>query len=228
MKTSTLAAVSALSLILTVASASAATLLSIEFKEDDQDGFDLWPASSPLTGTSSTAVFTTPETSSGTTTITVTATSSLSQALNRAGSTNGTPPGFTYQRLYEDLLIAAGPTGALSLFASGLDANTPYQFTLFAWDPGDSVDRDRQWTVQTGTGDPSSATLNWSNPLVDNNTFTMNFKITTDGAGEFSLMDTGALQGSAINGFILAQVPEPSAAVLAALGALGLFFRRRR
>ena len=111
----------------------------------------------------------------------------------------------------------------------GLDANQTYQFTLFAWDPGDSVDRDREWTVTGGTGVPTSNTLNWgTTALVDNHTFAMNFDITTDGSGAFQLTDTGALQGSAINGFILEQIPEPSAAVLAALAAIGFRARRRR
>lgn len=47
-------------------------------------------------------------------------------------------------------------------------------------------------------------------------------------AAILAAQDTGALQGSAINGFILEQVPEPSAAGLAALAALGLIARRRR
>jgi hypothetical protein len=103
--------------------------------------------------------------------VTVTASATLGQALNRGTISDGTPAWFTYSGLYRDLLIASGPTGFLTLGFSGLDANTPYQFTLFAWDPGDSVDRVREWTVQSGTGVPPSNTLNWSDPLVDNNTF---------------------------------------------------------
>lgn len=43
------------------------------------------------------------------------------------------------------------------------------------------------------------------------------------------LTDTSSdLQGSPINGFILSQIPEPSSALLAALGSLGLLARRRK
>ncbi len=228
MKASNFAALSAATLSLIASSATATTLLKIEFREDDQAGFNLWPTSSPLTGTSSTANFSTPTTTSGTTAITMTATTSLGQAFNRGTISDGTPAGFTYSNLYRDLLIASTPTGRLTLTASGLDANTAYNFTLFAWDPGDSTDRVREWTVETGSGVPASAQLNWVDPLVDNNTFAMNFEITTDATGSFSLSDTSANpQGSAINGFILEQIPEPSTALLAVFGAFGLFSRRR-
>ncbi len=228
MKSSNIAAAVVAAAGLTASSAMAATIINpIEFKEDDQAGFDLWP--SEFAGSVSTAEFVTPLTTSGMTTVTITASTTLGQALNRGSISDGTPPGFSYENLYRDLLIASSPTGFLTIDVDGLDANQTYQFTLFAWDPGDSVDRDRQWTVTGGTGVPTSNTLNWGTmALVDNNTFAMNFDITTDAGGAFQLTDTGALQGSAINGFILEQIPEPSAAVLAALAAIGLLARRRR
>lgn len=223
-------AAAAVAVGLSISSGTAANIINpIEFKDDDQAGFDLWPTA--FTGSATTASWTTPLTISGTTSMTITASTTLGQALNRGGAAppvDGTPPGFTYSNLYRDLLIASSPTGFLTIDVSGLNPLETYQFTLYAWDPGDSRDLDRTWQVTGGTGVPATDTVNWSNPLVDNETFALNFDITTDAAGTFQLTDVGALQGSAINGFILSQVPEPSAAILSALAAFGLLARRRR
>ncbi len=101
----TLAALGCAMLCLTAASLSAQTeLLAIEFSEDDQEGFELWPE--PLRGlTTSAASFTTdPSATSGTTTLTLTANTSFGlPAPNRGGTMDGTPVGYSYQHLYEDL-----------------------------------------------------------------------------------------------------------------------------
>lgn len=142
--------------------------------------------------------------------MTITASTTLGQALNRGTIADGTPAGFTYENLYRDLLIASRPTGFLTLDFSGLDGNTSYQLTLFAWDPGDSLDRDRVWTVTVGTGVSASNTINWgTTDLIDNNSYALNFDITTDENGAFQLTDESVdLQGSAINGFILEGLVE--------------------
>ena len=117
-------------------------LLAIEFREDDQVGFALWP--SALSGSVSTANFATdPALTSGQTTVQVRASTSFGIPANRPGAVNGNPPGFSYRRLYEDLLIARSPTGFLTLEVSGLTPDTPYRFTLYAWDPGRVMDRTR-------------------------------------------------------------------------------------
>ena len=215
---------------LAISSAKGANIINpIEFRQADQAGFDIWPtAYTPGTSTVTTANFATPLTTSGTTTVTITASTALGQALNRGTIADGTPAGFSYSGLYRDLMIATTPTGFLTIDISGLNPSETYQFTLYAWDPGDARDLDRTWQVTGGTGVPATDTVNWSNPLVDNETFALNFDITTDAAGTFQLTDVGALQGSAINGFILSQIPEPSTAILAVMASLGLLARRRR
>ena len=219
--------VALVSSILVVTPATATTLLSVEFREDDQDGFDIWPTA--LSGTSSSATFATPENASGNTTVEVVSSTTIGQALNRPGSVNGTPVGFTYQNLFEDLLIASSPTGLLTLNFSDLDPNGVYILTLYAWDPADTTDRDRIWTVQSGTGVPESDSVNYTDVLVDNDTHSMLFEVTATGSGTFSLSETTANpQGSAINGFVLEKIPEPSSALLICMASLGLIGRRRR
>ena len=105
-------------------------ILAIEFVQDDQAGFDLWP--SALSGTSSTANFSTDgSVTSGTTTVEIETSTTFGVPGNR-GSSDGNPAGYSYQHLYEDLLIATSPTGFLTLNFSGLNPLTDYQFTLYA------------------------------------------------------------------------------------------------
>ena len=185
-------------------------LLRIEFREDDQQGFALWPAQ--LSGSLSTANFATDANlTSGQTTVQVTASTSFGIPVNRSGAVNGNPPGFSYQRLYEDLLIASSPTGFLTLEVSGLNPNTLYRFTLYAWDPGASDGSDKVWTVTSGSGTPAAASVNFQDPLVDNESFAMVFDIETTAQGSFQLTNTAGLSQSAINGFALASLTSPDA-----------------
>lgn len=180
-------------------------LLAIEFVQDDQPDFAIWPTA--FSGSTSTANFSTDATvTSGTTRVEISTSTTFGQPSNR-GSSNGNPPGYSYQRLYEDLLIATSPTGFLTLDFSGLNPNQVYQLTLYAWDPGSNEGNDKVWTVTGGTGDPASASVNFRDPLVDNESFGMVFEIETTAAGTFQLRNTGGLSQSAINGFILA-APE--------------------
>ena len=182
-----------------------ASLLSVEFVEDDQAGFDIW--STAFAGTSSVDSFTTdPVATSGTTTVTVTTSSIFDTIPNRGSLSDGTPPGFSYARLYEDILIASGPTDFLTLDFAGLNASTAYEFTLYAWDPQSSATDDKVWAVTGGTGSPSSAAVNFSDTLVDNDSFAMKFDITTTSSGTFQLQNTSGLAQSAINGFTLGPV----------------------
>ncbi len=176
-------------------------LLAIEFNQDDQANFDLWP--SAFAGNSSTASFSTdPNVTSGITTVKVTTSTTFGVPANR-GSSDGNPPGYTYQHLYEDLLIASSPTGFLTLDFSGLKANRLYRFTLFAWDPGATDTSDKVWNVTGGIGNPTTASVNFRSPLAGNHTFAMLFEITTTAAGTFQLTNTAGLPQSAINGFTL-------------------------
>ena len=177
-------------------------LLAIEFNEDDQDGFELWP--SELTGavSESIAEFTTdPGSTTGTTTVKISTNTTLSVPTNRAGSVNGEPEGFTYQNLYEDLLHASSATGAITFDFSGLFPNQIYRFTLYAWDPGAGDASDKEWTVTEGAADPSVLSVNFQDPLVDNETFALAYEITT--TETFQVTNTDGLSQSAVNGFIL-------------------------
>lgn len=177
-------------------------ILAIEFVQDDQAGFDLWPGS--LDGSISSADFATdPALTSGQTSVRVTASTSFGVPANRAGAVDGSPPGFSYQHLYEDLLIALSPTGFLTLDVSGLRANTGYRFTLYAWDPGATDGSDKVWTVTQGTGTPAAASVNFQDPLVNNDSFALVFEIETTATGAFQLTNTGGLSQSAVNGFKL-------------------------
>ncbi len=180
---------------LIASTASAQTNLSIEFNEDDQVGFDLWPV--PLTGSYMVAQL-------GTVTVEVTTNTSFASPTDR-GSKDGDPPGYTYQHLYEDLLHAFTPTGTLTLDFSGLKPNEHYVFTLYAWDPG-TFSGTHEWTITGGTGVPGSITIDWSVPLADNNTFALVFDVTTTATGTFQVDNTAGLAGSAINGFKLTEV----------------------
>ena len=176
-------------------------ILAIEFNQDDQVGFDLWP--SPFSGSSSTADFTTDAgLTSGTTTVQVSTSTTFGVPGNR-GSSNGNPPGYSFQRLYEDLLIAISPTGFLTLNFSGLIPGQTYELTLYAWDPGAGDGSDKVWTVMSGRGTPAAASVNFQDPLVDNESFAMVFEIETTATGTFQLRNTAGLSQSAINGFIL-------------------------
>ena len=176
-------------------------ILAIEFNQDDQVGFDLWP--SPFSGSSSTANFTTDAgLTSGTTTVQVSTSTTFGVPGNR-GSSNGNPLGYSFQRLYEDLLIAISPTGFLTLNFSGLIPGQTYELTLYAWDPGAGDGSDKVWTVMSGRGTPAAASVNFQDPLVDNESFAMVFEIETTATGTFQLRNTAGLSQSAINGFIL-------------------------
>ena len=70
-------------------------ILSIEFNQDDHAEFDLWP--SAFSGTESSADFTTDAgVTSGTTTVAISTSSGFGVPGNR-GSSDGSPPGYSYQ-----------------------------------------------------------------------------------------------------------------------------------
>lgn len=188
----------ALAAVLLMTGASAQTdLIVTEFNEDDQAGFDLWPV--PLAGSLMTAQY-------GPITVCVSTNTSFASPVNR-GSMDGNPPGYTYQHLYEDLLHAFTPTGTMTLDFSGLMPDADYTFTLYAWDPGSTGTH--EWSVTDGTGVPPSITVDWSVPLVDNDTFALVFEVTTTSAGTFQVDNTAGLAGSAINGFKLRDSSGP-------------------
>ena len=178
-------------------------LLAIEFNQDDQDDFDIWPTDLIGGPSESIAEFATSAgATSGTTTVTITSNTTLNIPGNR-GSLNGTPEGYSYQNLYEDLLHAGSPTGFITFDFSGLLPNKAYRFTLYAWDPGATDASDKEWTVTDGTADPSVLSVNFQDALIDNETFALVYDITTTEAGTFQVTNTAGLPQSAVNGFKL-------------------------
>jgi hypothetical protein len=176
-------------------------ILAIEFVQDDQDGFDLWPGT--IAGNRTTADFMTDgSVTSGTTSVVVDTSSGFGTPGNR-GSADGNPDGYSYQHLYEDLLHATGPSGFLTLTFSGLNPTQTYTLTLYAWDPGAGDASDKVWTVTDGSGEPASASVNFQDLLIDNETFAMVFEITATVEGTFQLTNTSGTPQSAINGFTL-------------------------
>ncbi len=199
--------VAMLGLVMTAANAQT-ELLAIEFVEDDQEGFDLWPTNLVGLPSESTAEFVTnTDLTSGTTTVTITSNTTLNIPANR-GSQNGTPEGYSYQNLYEDLLHAGTPTGFITFDFGGLLPNTAYRFTLYAWDPGATDASDKEWTVTEGGADPAVQSVNFEDPLVDNESFALVFDITTTETGTFQVVNTDGLPQSAINGFRLEALGE--------------------
>lgn len=183
---------------LIASAASAQTNLAIEFNEDDQTNFDVWPV--PLSGSYMVAQF-------GAVTVEVSTNTSFAHPTDR-GSTNGNPPGYSYQHLYEDLLHAFTPTGTMTLDFSGLQPSAHYTFILYAWDPGTSSGT-HEWTITGGSAVPPAITADWSTPLTDNDTFALEFDVTTTAGGTFQIDNTAGLGGSAINGFKLIAASGP-------------------
>jgi len=186
-------------------------LLAIEFNEDDQDGFDLWPSALGGAGTETFAEFATDASlTSGTTTLTLMTNTSFNVPANRGNLTDGTPEGFTYTGLYQDLLHAGSPTGFLTMAFSGLNPDQVYRFTLYAWDPGATDASDKEWTVTEGSADPSVLSVNFQDPLVDNESFALVFDVTTTATGTFTVVNTNGLPQSAVNGFRLESLGAPA------------------
>ncbi len=177
--------------LVTSAASAQADLIKIEFNEDDHPEFDIWPGG--IGGSFMSSTF-------GGITVDVSTNTSFAQPTNR-GSTDGIPPGYSYQHLYEDLLHAFTSTGTITLDFSGLLPHEHYTFTLYAWDPGSSGTH--EWTITGGTSVPPVITVDFGAPLIDNDTFALVFDVTTTANGTFQVDNTAGLGGSAINGFKL-------------------------
>ncbi|HEX3601427.1 MAG TPA: hypothetical protein VHU84_14845 [Lacipirellulaceae bacterium] len=152
----------------------------------------------------------------------------------------------TYADLYDDIIFAGastGPTGGLDLSVSGgaLVANTPYLVSIYSFDSG-------------STPAPQPRTANWldgnnANALVVATTFNGGtlpmandqYKFTgvamTDASGQLLLHARnttgyaaagGATIGVVINGFEIAEVPEPTSLAFTCIAMAMLAFRRIR
>lgn len=191
--------------------ASAQTeLLAIEFNEEDQEGFEIWPNPPGGLAEVSADFATDASLTSGTTTVTLTTNTNFSVPANRGSLVDGTPEGFTYAGLYQDLLHASSPTGAITMAFSGLNPNEVYRFTLYAWDPGATDATDKEWTMTEGVAGVSVQALNFQNPLVDNDSFALVYEVTTTATGTFTIVNTNGLPQSAVNGFRLEALGAPA------------------
>lgn len=139
---------------------------------------------------------------------------------------------FTYSDLYRDFAFR-NSAGAITLSIAGVQPNTPYELTFW------SSDRFTSTYVNTATNTitPISTTTGSTGTISFDRTVsaTSNFQHsytgtyqTTSNTLTFTIVDTlntGGQRMTRLNGFTL--VPEPSSALLGALGMLALLRRRR-
>ncbi len=149
---------------------------------------------------------------------------------------------YTNFSLLRERIVANGGTNGVLLTIGGLQPDTDYTLQVWGFDTRAAVD---------GGGAKPGTNILWDNSNgndyiigqytmtagqmpVDNNSFSVTATITTDSNGVLmvrSYNNTGAglIDGPGImNGFVLSQVPEPSASLLTLAGAGFVLARRRR
>ncbi|MBK1853721.1 PEP-CTERM sorting domain-containing protein [Verrucomicrobiaceae bacterium 5K15] len=125
--------------------------------------------------------------------------------------------------IYEDIVGASGSTGALALTINGLVIGQAYTLSVYALDSnGGTTNSDiREYTLTNG----SSSTID--NVQWSANDFDASYSFVAEGAS-VTVQNTAGTAGSAMNGFTLTSVPEPSSAALLGLGGIALIMRRRK
>jgi len=203
---------------LAATSASAATILSIDF------GTAPSPVETGFIGQSATGVIHT------TTEGNIMVSFSGQQGTFDRGAIAG-----TNQSLYRDFLFENSPGNnpdiTITLSGAGISASTSYTLTFYAYDSADSSRRTGfiglNGTTGTTLGPVASGATGQPDSLSEyavTGTFTSN----SSGILTFGVegLPTGA-ERTVVNGFQLATIPEPSAALLGSLGVLCLLRRRR-
>jgi hypothetical protein len=178
-------------------------VLWVDFGGDTQEGFQ--SGFSSVSGSAATNTYATDaRTSSGSVDVMLEASTTLSLAVNRGTLTNGIPEGFTYADLYKDTISASGATAYLTLTLSGLTTNAVYKLTLYGLNPAYTTGTDdKEWSVTTGTPAPQTQSVNYTDTLVDNDTYAMEFVVTSTSNGVIAVQNTAGFNQSCINGFKL-------------------------
>jgi hypothetical protein len=154
----------------------------------------------------------------------------------------------TYGQIYDDIIFAGtstGPTGGLNLSISGgaLLPNTPYSFSLYAFDSGSTAapqPRTANWLDgNSGSSLIFSTSFSGAALPTTNDQYRFTGTAMTDSSGTLLLLGRNTTPNAAsgatsigvfINGFEVEAVPEPTAVLalgFAGMAALGLRRRRR-
>lgn len=159
---------------------------------------------------------------------TTTATGNLTARDRGTPSTNsGT---FTYSDIYRDF-INPSAGGNLTIGLTGLNANTQYTLTLYAYDNSNS--RTMTYTDYTTGSAGASGTITWTagytfGSTTSNDVFSTTLTLTSDATGSLVIRGTSNSGGAIINGLQLSAVPEPSTVALCFVAAGIVVLRARR
>jgi hypothetical protein len=236
--------------------ASAATILGVDFnvaanpgatpptgESPTQAGFQSFPVTSGTAiamPVSNTYAVSDPSVTSNAITATIANGLSATSTGNLLTRDRGAPAdtgSFTYGSLYRDLIIGNPSNSTLTLQLTGLNPNTPYDVTLFAYDnnnPGAITLTDvtggtpHSSAAYTFTGASSNFTSTTPNDIFGR---TLHSTSAADGSLTFTATDvtTNGPNQAILNGFrIDTPTPEPTSFTLVALAATPLLRRRRR
>jgi hypothetical protein len=175
---------------------------------------------------------TSPTITSGETTITLSSSGTTLRSFD--GHNPSDSGGFTFGELYRDYVTTSGQNAILQIQVSGLNPNTDYRFTFYAYNPLSSVGITNRFTNTTGGVQPStSGTIieDWTASISSNEQFALTMDAVADGSGVVTFAEAPLAnppyQTVRLNGLQIA-VPEPSVFALVIVGISGLLAVRRR
>lgn len=233
-------------LFVTIGSANAGTILSIDLGTAAQAPFQLWNVGADGTGMRSTTFSISDLSSvpSGTLTAKIGAGSDATNIDNDTGAINtraranapANSGSFTQSNLLTDRVVSTAGTGTgLFLQLSGFAPSTTFSIQVWGYDtqttplsgakPGDFSLYDRTSGANTLLG---SFTSTAGSLPVDNNTFSVTGTVTSDANGVIMVESLSNIDGTGImNGFVISTIPE-SMSLSLVLGGLGMLTLRRR
>ncbi len=209
----------------------AATLASLDFGNGStQAGF------TPISSLATTTV----GTPNGDLTITFTNGNGFFDRAGAGGLPVSGSGGFSYNNLYNDwFFLNSTGTSTITLGGPAIAPNTSYDIRIWAYD--ESADTGAEHTVTLGVtagtaGSPSPIVYTPDTTLTDNFQFSDFTTYTANGSGEIQITASDVNNGITngfngalrLPGLTIAEIPEPSGAVLALFGIAGLLVRRRR
>ena len=206
-----------LALLTAIGSANAATILAIDFNNGSS------PTETGFIGQNSSGINHT------TTAGDITVNFSGQQGTFDRGASGGTNNDFYRDFIFDN--FNDSPDMTLTLSGLGIAASTAYEMTFYAYDSGDA-------TRKTGFAGISGTTGTTLGPVISQDTgvpdsldeYAVTGTFTSDNSGSLTFGIDGLPNGgerTVLNGFSIAAIPEPSAALLGGLGLLALLRRRR-